>query len=306
MTTDLIKQEVTPKDVFKPNGLDMILSVVEEKVHAFMGDAQSFDVSKKKDREKISSFAYQVSRSKTFVDEKGKKYVAEIKKKTKEIDAERKRFRDIMDSHRDKIKEPVTKWEAEEDARVEAERQLEIYLMEWDEALAENNLFDREREIRIKEEEMAKAEADRKAKEEAERLEKERIEREARIAKEAEERAKQEAEEKIQQEREAKEQAERDAKEAADRAEREKQAAIEQAKREAQAEAERAEQSRIAKEAEKRAEAERKSANKRHQASVNNKVKEALMVVVGLDEETAKKIVVEAARGNLAVLRVEY
>lgn len=332
MTTALIKKEITPSEVFVPNGLDMIISGVQAKKAEF--EKNQFDVEKESDRKKISSFAYQITRSKTYVDSKGKDYVAELKKKTKEIDAERKRFRDIMDDMVADVKKPVVEWEEKEAARVEAERQLEIYLMDWDEALKEDAIFNREREIRRKEEEFARLEAEQKAKEEAERLERERIANEERLKKEAAEAAKREAEEAIRKERERAERLEREAKEAAEKAERDRIAAEERAKLEAErierekkeaverAEREKQEairlererlerEAREKKEAEEReaarlkAEAEAKAADKKHRAKINNEIL-AAFVHVGISEDTAKTVICAVAKNQIPHMEIRY
>jgi hypothetical protein len=332
MTTALIKKEITPSEVFVPNGLDMIISGVQAKKTEF--EKNQFDIEKESDRKKISSFAYQITRSKTYVDGKGKDYVAELKKKTKEIDAERKRFRDIMDDMVSEVKKPVTEWEEKEAARVEAERQLEIYLMDWDEAIAMDDLFNRERDIRRKEEEFVRLEAERKAKEEAQRLERERIENEDRLKKEAAEAARREAEEAIRKEKERAERLEREAKEAAEKAERDRIAAEERAKIEAERierekkeaaeraerekqEAIRLERERIEQEAKKKkeaedreaarikAEAEALAANKKHRAKINNEILSAF-VSAGLEEDTAKTVIRVVAKGQIPHMGIRY
>lgn len=314
MTTELVPKTITPSEVFIPNGLDSVIAGVKAKKAEF--DKKEFDMGKESDRKKVASFAYQIARSKTFVDDKGKEYVAKLKKQTKEIDAERKRFRDILDELKDEVRQPVTEWEEAEAARIEAERQHELFLMDWDEALAEDDLFNREREMARKEAEFAKAEEYRKAKEETERMERERLETEARIKKEASEKAEREAAEKIRLAEEARARAEekaeedrllaeREAKEAAERAEREMVEAVERAKAAAieQAMREKAEADRIA--AEKKAEEDRRAANKRHQAHVNKKAM-ASLVSLGHSEETAKKLVIDIAQGRVEFVSVNY
>jgi len=332
MTTELVPKVITPSEVFIPNGLDNIIAGVEKIIAE--ETAKPFDIDNEKDREQRKSFSYQISRSKTFVDDKGKNYVAELKKKTKEIDAERKRFRDLMDKYRDDTRAPVTEWENAEKIRAEKEREFEIYLMDWDEAIAEDSIFTREREIAKKEAKFARIEAERKAKEESDRLEKERIENEARIKREAEEKASIAAEEKIQAAKEAKEKAERDAEEAKIRAEWEaKEALVREENARLKAEEDRiaaeakakadqeaavkkahedaAEKSRLEKEeadriaAAEKAEADKRAANKRHQASINNKILEAL-TTVGIDPETGKKLIIEIAHGNIPFLQINY
>jgi hypothetical protein len=161
------------------------------------------DVETAKGRKEIASLAHKVSRSKTALDSLGKNLVADWKAKSKAVDAERKYIRDSLDALRDEVRQPLTDWEDAERARAEREA-LEKEICEAHElALVENELFNRERELRLKEE-AAALEAERKLEEErAKKQEQERIEREAQIAQEAAERARVNAEKKAEAEKAA-------------------------------------------------------------------------------------------------------
>lgn len=332
MTTDLIAKNITPATIFVPKGLDPLIEGVRKKVEEFQ--KEEYNLDEKKDRDKIRSFAANVAKSKTFIDKARLAFVKEKKESLKIIDQEGKRFRDTLDEIRDEVRKPLTEWEDVEKIRVENERQHEIYLMEWDDAIAEDDIFNREREIRIKEAKFEKIEADRKAKEDAERLEEERIENEARIKKEAAEKARIDADAKIRTEREAKEKAERDklqaeenarlaarkaeddAKEAARWAENDRIKAEEKAKADQEAAVKKAQDDAAAKtkrdaELENirlagiKEEAERKASNKRHQASVNNKILSGL-IDFGIGEDQSKNLVIYIAKGGIPKLRIEY
>jgi hypothetical protein len=332
MTTDLISKSITPAEVFVPKGLDPLIEGVRKKVEEFQ--KEEFDLEKKKDRDKIRSFSSNVAKSKTFIDKARIAFVKEKKESLKIIDQECKRFRDTLDEIRDEVRKPLTEWEEAEKIRVENERQYEIYLMEWDDAIAEDDIFNRERDIRIKEAKFEKVEADRKAKEDAEHLEKERIENESRIKKEAAEKAECDAENKIKTEREAKEKAERDKLQAEDNAKLAAEKAVYDAKEKARwAENDRIQAEKKAKSDQEAAvkkaqddaaaktkrdtelenirlagikeEAERKASNKRHQASVNNKILSGL-IEFGIGEDQAKNLVIHIAKGGIPKLRIEY
>lgn len=217
------------------------------------------------------------------------------------------------------------------EAEIELERKRVEMGLDWDAAIAEDDLFNREREMKRKEAEQAQLEADRIAKEKAEQDEKDRIEYEAKVKADAEEKAKKDAEEallKEQQEKERliqeakqrEEQAKIDAENAekqrlADieaekqRAEREKHEALAKQKRE-QEEKERAEVKRIADE---KAEEERKSRNKNHQKAVNRKVVAKLMSVftsdsdkVHISEAHAIEIVKELIKNPIPEISINY
>lgn len=77
-----------------------------------------FDMSVKKERDALKSFAYNLARTKTTVDNYGKEMVAEIKKQSGVIDADRKFWRDNMDLLQEEIRKPLTDFENAEKDRV--------------------------------------------------------------------------------------------------------------------------------------------------------------------------------------------
>lgn len=288
-----------------------------------LASAHEPDLSTATSRKAIASNANDVARSKTFLDGLGKQLADKQKADAKITDQNRKLIRDTLDELKRTVRQPLTDYETAEKEREERELAEKQYLSDWDDAIHENDLFDRQREIERKEAEIAKHEAERKAKEEAERLEKERIEREERLKKEAADKAKKEAEEKAERE---KAELERKHKEAVERAEREKKEAelaeqrrieaIKQAeidKQRAVEEAERKERERIeaeqrriaAEEAKKKEAADRRSRHKAHQKIINN---EALTCFVknGYDKESAKKIIELIARGEIEHVTIIY
>lgn len=309
----IVPIKVETKELFTTVGVDTVLKAIDVKIAEF--SITSTDTQK--DRDAIRSFCAKVVRTKTFLEKTGKDFVAEKKALIKIFDSSRKRLRDSLTEKAAQVRKPLTDWEDDEKIRVEAERQFEIYLLEWDEAIAEDDLFNRERAIAAKEAEIAKQEDERLAKEKAERDEKDRIEREERLKKEAAEKAEKEAAEEILAEREERERIKLEAQEAKEQAELDRIAAEEKAKADQDAAVKKAKDDAEARiKADKKAEDERiaeenrikdqKAANKRHQASVNNKIKDALMACVGLDEKTAKKVIIEAVNGNIPFMSINY
>lgn len=273
------------------------------------------DTSTDEGRKEIASRAYAVSRSKVVIDNAGKALTEDWMKKKRAVDDGRRQAREFCDDLRDRIREPLNEWEAEEAKKAEeAAIKAEI---EADEITAHemNDLFDREAKVAAWEAEQARIAQEKADQEQREREEKERAEREARIAKEAAEKAERVAKDKIAEEirlrKEAEERAEREAQQAAERAAREKAEAIENARREFQekAEQERLERERV--EAEKaeqerqqRLAEERKKAQKRHIDKVNREVLAGLRTVV--DAETAKTVLSAIIGGSVPNVRVEY
>ncbi|MEQ4673703.1 cell envelope biogenesis protein TolA [Providencia vermicola] len=306
-------------DVFKSsNSVEDIISKIESEVNSFVND-----VNTDKGRKEIKSLAYRVAQSKTYLDGLGKDLVAELKEIPKLIDANRKTVRDRLDALRDKVRQPLTEWEAEQD-RIKAEKQM----LAWhEEALEMNAAFDKALAERIESDHeialLMNEKFDRDLAEAKAEAERQRIAHEEELKKQAAETARLEAELKAKQEIEAAEQRERDAKEAQERAEREKQEAIqraEQATKEAQERAERekqaaieaerkkaleAEQARLAEEERKRQEDAKRQANKKHQKEINNQAMQDL-IDAGIPEECAKSCIIAIAKNLVSNVKIHY
>ncbi|MEX9893105.1 cell envelope biogenesis protein TolA [Providencia rettgeri] len=317
-------------DVFKSsNSVEDIISKIESEVNSFVND-----VNTDKGRKEIKSLAYRVAQSKTYLDGLGKDLVAELKEIPKLIDANRKTVRDRLDALRDKVRQPLTEWETEQD-RIKAEQQMLAWHEEalemnadFDKALAEriesdheiallmNEKFDRdlaeakaeaerqriahEEELKKQAAEQARLEAERKAQQEIEAAA--QREREAKEAAERAEREKQEAIQRAEQEaKEAKEKAERDTKEAKERAEREKQAAIEAERKKAL----KAEQARLAEEERKRKEDAKRQEDKEHRRKYNQETLQAL-VSNGFDEKLATEFIKLVASNQIPHMTMNY
>lgn len=323
-------QNLVPEDVFKEGGTDPIINAIKAEVEKFQPD-----ISTAKSRNEIASIAHKVARSKTFIDNMGKAVKDKYQSIIKPIDAERKKVRDELDALKEQVRKPLTDWENEQ-ARIKAEEEaLEKYNSDWDQAIIDNDIFNRERELKRREEELARQEADRKAKEEADRIESERIAHEEQLKKDAAEQAKRDAEEaarkreeeairkqleaeqaakKAQEEKEAAElrakieaeEAEKkrlaDIQAAKEQAERDKQEALDRQRRE-QEEKERAEQERLRKIQE---EEDRRKADIEHRGSINRGILHALVTRFGLSSQTAKSIIEAIAKGEIENISINY
>lgn len=227
-------------------GLEPWLQVIRSKIDGFTPD-----ISTRKGREAIASMAYAVARSKTALDDVGKKLVADLKEVPKKIDAERKRVRDTLEAWQEEVRRPLNEWQAIEDARVDKHNstieRIRLAAIDLDGIIAEDltSRIEQLEAIALGESwEEFEAEAARakdkslgilraaltsRQQYEAEQLELTRLraEKEARdkkdnedrIAREAAERAMREAEEKAQRERDAEAQRVRDDQAAAEKRE---------------------------------------------------------------------------------------
>lgn len=301
LETGLIPVErVNAISLFTEGGLDDLLGMIEAEATSHTPNLETAA-----GRSEVASMAYKVSRSKTTIDGAGKDLVSEWKAKAKEVDQARKKARDFLDALRDRVRSPLTEWEAEQE-RIAAEKKLaEEIAAAHDEALAMNDLFDREAAIREKEEAMRRQAEERAAKERAEQEAKERAEREERIRREAEEAAKREAEEALRLERERAERAEREKAEAAERAEAERVAAIEAERKRAEREAEEKETRRLAEIERQRQEEARRAADKANREKVNKAVIAAL-VAEGLTNKAATAALNAIAAGGIPHVTINY
>lgn len=296
-----------------------------------------FDMSVKKDRESLKSFAYSLARIKTTVDNHGKELVSGIKQQAALIDADRKFWRDNMELLQDEIRKPLTDFEQAEKDRVAKHegdiaeiKRIALAVSEWDSISIKNALNDLENKVidssfeeyeqqaklaKLETLESLRTALTIREKYEAEQAELERLrqaemlrqqqEREAQIAREAAEKATREAEEKarFEAERVQREKAEAEQREA--RLKAEKEAAELRAAQAAENERKRIEAEQVAKaEAERKAE-EARLADKEHRRWINNEVLMALKEQ-GFDEAAAKKIIAAIAKNQIPHVSIKY
>lgn len=188
------------------------------------------DTSTAKGRKEIASMAFKVAKTKTAIDEAGKRLNEEARAQINKVDASRREIRDRLDALKEEVRRPLTEWEAAEEKRVDTckaviERLKAATVVSlqdtsatvrarWTEARAlaldEGQFQDmlpmarhaqdsavstlETAHARLVKEEADRAELERLRAEAAERAERERQEAEAKAAAEAAERARQEAE----------------------------------------------------------------------------------------------------------------
>lgn len=76
------------------------------------------DVTTAKGRAAIKSLAYKISRVKTEIDERAAALVGDPKKIVDAVNAERREVKEELDRRRDKVRDPLTRWEFAEKQRV--------------------------------------------------------------------------------------------------------------------------------------------------------------------------------------------
>lgn len=113
MTKELVEiKDSDVKEIFySENGLQVFVDNIESIVKS-----HKYDLKTTKGKDAIKTLAASVSRSKTYLDGKGKELVSGVKSKLKIVDANRKSMRDQLDVLRDKAREPLTAYEEEQKA----------------------------------------------------------------------------------------------------------------------------------------------------------------------------------------------
>lgn len=336
MDVELIKIE--PQNALAvfttPNALDPYLAMVRKEIDAF-----NSDISTAKGRAEVKSFAFKITKVKTYIDGTGKGLADEQKEIPKKIDAARKHARDTLDAWADEVRKPLTDWEQAEEQRVDGHKAAIAKIEQLGaqggrsdlpsgymrDALAEvlavavgpwceefEGAYGRAKEIAVFQlqsgiEARERYEAEQAELAELRRLKEERDkkDREERIAREAAEKAKRDAEEK----------AAADARRAEEAARREREAAEareQELKRQAEAAEQRARdtEARVKREAEQAKAAEaaaaaRREANKRHRDKVHREAAAAL-VAFGLPQDTAAGVVDLIASARVPHIAITY
>lgn len=336
MTELILIQNLTPA-IFIDGGVDSLIENIKKRVVNFNADVNTLT-----GRDEIKSFAFQIAKSKTALDNLGKECVADWKAKSKLVDTERARVWDALEGLQKQARQPLTEWEEFEKTRVEKlkQRVKEITIPEilptGSGALKE--LLDKVEAVIVDEtfgEIVAMATAERgrtivtlkgylfaAEKQEADAIELEKLrqeaairaqqEREEAIRKEGAERATKEAETKAKAESEAVERREQEVKRESERKELELKLATEKAQREkleAEQRAERAieqERQRVAIEAARiAAEETKREANKKYVVGVHKKIIEALQSA-GVPTAQAEAALNAICQGLVPHIKITY
>jgi hypothetical protein len=105
----------TPARLFEPGAIDPLIQRIKNEVKA---KAAMLDISTDKNRKELASLAYQVGRSKTFIDKQRLTLVSDEKKRLKAIDAEGARIWDELESLQKEVRQPLTDWEEADKSRI--------------------------------------------------------------------------------------------------------------------------------------------------------------------------------------------
>lgn len=111
ITIDDISADNAPA-IYVAGGLSQFFDAVKAEVTAEVPDLKTA-----KGRARIASLAATVSKSKTAVEKPGRDYLKRLKEMPKVVEAELREFVTKMDNLRDATRQPLTDWEAAEQAR---------------------------------------------------------------------------------------------------------------------------------------------------------------------------------------------
>jgi hypothetical protein len=109
--------KIVPVEFFKPGGSEDILAKLEIEVRK---RAAELDISTEVGRKEIASLSYRVVRSKTTLDEAGKKLVEDTNRQVKAVHAERTKVWDRVEALQKEVRRPLTEWEDAEKNRLAA------------------------------------------------------------------------------------------------------------------------------------------------------------------------------------------
>lgn len=110
-------ETMTAVDIFEGGKLPEVLNFVKETVSKYPQRLET-----KQGRDEIKSIAHKISRCKTFIDDMGKSFTEDLKKKTKEVDSIRKEARDFLDNLKEEYRKPLTDLEEKEEARIDGHK----------------------------------------------------------------------------------------------------------------------------------------------------------------------------------------
>jgi hypothetical protein len=110
-------EKLTAVQLFQPGAIDPMLDRIKAESRA---RAASLDISKSDDRKELASLAYQLARSRTFIDSQRKALVSDEKKRLAVIDKEGSRIWDELEALQKEVRAPLTEWEQAEKDRVAA------------------------------------------------------------------------------------------------------------------------------------------------------------------------------------------
>lgn len=110
----LLNEQTTLQVLTDEKRFDDLLAKIKAEVSTHVPD-----LTTDKGRKAIASLAFKVTKTKTALDDAGKKLTEDKRKEIAVVDASRRNIRDKLDELRDEVRKPLTDWEEAEEARQE-------------------------------------------------------------------------------------------------------------------------------------------------------------------------------------------
>lgn len=303
----LITSDNLPNNVFEGDKLDEFLSRLE-------AEASSVVISIKtvQGRQEIKSLAHNIAKMKVALDNHGKELVVDWKLKSKQVDAHRRSMRNRLDSLKNKVREPLTEWENEQ-KRIKEQKELDAKIArDHDQALIENDLFDKQRAIEAQEKELKEKERQRLLAIEEEKAKNLAAQREQERIQEAIELERKQSEQKILNAKLAEQKAIEDRKLAEARRianleqqEKEKQRAIEQARQQEQERIEKELENKRKQEEFKKQERQKELARKEHVDKIHEKLMNELKSC-GFNNFQSDALITDIVSKRITLLTIQY
>ena len=112
LTIEALIQQTPSCALTDPAKKQELYRFLENEIAAFVPDLET-----EKGRKAIAALAYKIARTKTAIDDAGAELKAEWLRKSQAIDAGRREIRDRLDALKEKAREPLTRWEKDEEGR---------------------------------------------------------------------------------------------------------------------------------------------------------------------------------------------
>lgn len=109
--------EALPALFRQPEEIDRLIGRIETEARA-----HEADMTTKKGRDAVASLAHKVARSKTALDDAGKRLNEGLRAQINVVDAERRKMRERFDALKAEVRKPLDEWEAAEEARIAAHK----------------------------------------------------------------------------------------------------------------------------------------------------------------------------------------
>lgn len=122
----MLHEQIKPADIVATVEANPVSVLTDETLYSTFynhvkSEVEAFEpnIATASSRKEIASLAYKVTRTKTAIDNAGKKLNEDARAKINAVDAQRRKVREDFDALAELARKPLTDWEKQEDARIE-------------------------------------------------------------------------------------------------------------------------------------------------------------------------------------------